>query len=156
MSILELSQMLGNFGEFVGAIAVVVTLIYLANQVRDSGRAAQFAAVQANRNQRMAFHLALRESTYLPAINAKVLSNQPLDEEESVRLNIHHAANWGLLYAEWVQKELGSAGEFQVKDHALDLAMVDTISRAWWEDTGAQVYPEKFVAYVNTKLLQPN
>ena len=36
MSITELSQILGNFGEFVGAIAVVATLFYLAVQVRHS------------------------------------------------------------------------------------------------------------------------
>jgi heme exporter protein D len=30
------AQLLGNYGEFVGAIAVVITLIYLAIQVRHS------------------------------------------------------------------------------------------------------------------------
>ena len=33
------AQLLGNYGEFVGAIAVVVTLAYLAIQVRHSSRA---------------------------------------------------------------------------------------------------------------------
>ena len=32
------AQMLGNYGEFVGAIAVVVTLVYLASQVRHNTR----------------------------------------------------------------------------------------------------------------------
>jgi hypothetical protein len=36
MSLSELSQILGNIGEFVGAIAVVATLFYLAVQVRHS------------------------------------------------------------------------------------------------------------------------
>ncbi len=39
MSLTELSQILGNFGEFVGAIAVVVTLFYVAFQVRQSKEA---------------------------------------------------------------------------------------------------------------------
>ncbi len=34
MDIVTTSQILGNVGEFVGAIAVVVTLAYLAVQVR--------------------------------------------------------------------------------------------------------------------------
>ena len=34
MDLMSISQLLGNFGEFVGAIAVVVTLAYLAVQVR--------------------------------------------------------------------------------------------------------------------------
>ena len=36
MSFIELSEILGNWGEFIGSIAVVVTLIYLAIQVRQN------------------------------------------------------------------------------------------------------------------------
>jgi len=36
-----LAQLLGNYGEFVGAIAVVVTLVYLAMQVRHSKAATE-------------------------------------------------------------------------------------------------------------------
>lgn len=36
MTFVELSQLLGNLGEFVGSIAVIATLIYLAVQVRYS------------------------------------------------------------------------------------------------------------------------
>ena len=34
MTFIEISEILGNLGEFVGSIAVVATLIYLAVQVR--------------------------------------------------------------------------------------------------------------------------
>ncbi len=37
-------QDLGNIGEFVGAVAVVVSLLYLAVQIRHSGRVSQFDA----------------------------------------------------------------------------------------------------------------
>ncbi len=33
---MQLSELLGNVGEFVGAIAVVITLVYLAVQVRQN------------------------------------------------------------------------------------------------------------------------
>ena len=36
MSLMELTQVLGNVGEFVGAIGVVATLLFLAVQVRHS------------------------------------------------------------------------------------------------------------------------
>ena len=36
MSTLEFSQLLGNYGEFIGAIAIVVTLIHLAVQLRQN------------------------------------------------------------------------------------------------------------------------
>ena len=36
MTFVETAQMLGNFGEFVGAIAVVLTLVYLTAEIRRS------------------------------------------------------------------------------------------------------------------------
>ncbi len=44
MSTLEISQLLGNYGEFVGAIAIVVTLIYLAVQIRQNTASSQAAS----------------------------------------------------------------------------------------------------------------
>ena len=41
MDIVTTSQILGNVGEFIGAIAVVVTLAYLAVQVRYSKEATE-------------------------------------------------------------------------------------------------------------------
>ena len=46
MSNLEFSELLGNYGEFVGAIAIVVTLVYLAIQLRQNT-----ASVRANAYQ---------------------------------------------------------------------------------------------------------
>ncbi len=36
MTLMETAQLLGNFGEFIGALGVVITLFYLAVQVRHS------------------------------------------------------------------------------------------------------------------------
>lgn len=36
MDVVEISELLGNFGEFLGAIAVFVTLLYLARQIQIS------------------------------------------------------------------------------------------------------------------------
>ena len=46
MSALEISQLLGNYGEFVGAIAIVVTLIYLAVQLRQNTASVRAGAYQ--------------------------------------------------------------------------------------------------------------
>ena len=37
MNLIEFSQVFGNFGEFFGAIAVLMTLAYLAVEVRRAG-----------------------------------------------------------------------------------------------------------------------
>ena len=40
MNLMDVSQILGNFGEFFGAIAVVVTLAYLAVQIKQNTNSA--------------------------------------------------------------------------------------------------------------------
>ena len=47
MSTLEISQLLGNYGEFVAAIAIVVTLIYLAVQIRQNTASSHAASRQS-------------------------------------------------------------------------------------------------------------
>ena len=44
MDLMSTAQLLGNFGEFFGAIAVVVTLIYLAGQLRQNTKALRSAS----------------------------------------------------------------------------------------------------------------
>ena len=46
MSTLEFSQLLGNYGEFVGAIAIVITLVYLALQLRQNTASVRSSAYQ--------------------------------------------------------------------------------------------------------------
>jgi len=46
MDLVSTAQLLGNFGEFFGAIAVVVTLIYLAGQLRQNTKALRSASYE--------------------------------------------------------------------------------------------------------------
>ena len=43
----SVAQLLGSYGEFVGALAVVITLIYLTKQIKQSNTASETAAIQA-------------------------------------------------------------------------------------------------------------
>ena len=79
MSTLEISQLLGNYGEFVGAIAIVVTLIYLAVQIRQNTSAleqsqkvtlAESYQHRSETRRQMSFELA--ESEYMAPLNVKV------------------------------------------------------------------------------------
>ncbi len=150
MTLMEIFQVLGNVGEFAGAIAVVATLLYLAIQVREAGRSSKFSAVQANRAMRIAWFSSLRDSSHLPAILTKVLAGEALETEDEIRLNYHYAADWGLFYSEWVQRELGVTGEFATSD---DMTMKFLLSsrRAMevWRGVSQHLYPARFVEYVN-------
>jgi hypothetical protein len=137
-------------GEFVGAIAVVATLLYLAIQVRDAGRSSKFAAVQANRETRIGWFSSLRDSSHLPAIQAKVLSGEALETEDELRLTYHYAANWGLFYSEWVQRELGLMGEFATSnDMDMKFLLSSRSAMEVWRGVAQHLYPARFVEYVN-------
>jgi hypothetical protein len=59
MSTLEFSQLLGNYGEFVGAIAIVATLIYLAVQLKQNTATVRANAYQEWSASNVAINLAV-------------------------------------------------------------------------------------------------
>ena len=150
MDLMEITQLLGNLGEFLGAFAVLATLLYLAIQVRDASRAAKFAAVQANRAQRIAGFNAVRDSPYLPPIMVKIQAGEELNAEEKIRLVSHDSAVWALLYAEWAQRDLGVMEEFATSDElSMQVALSSPSAMDWWRLAGAHIYPARFVEHVN-------
>jgi hypothetical protein len=148
MDLQATAQLLGNFGEFFGAMAVFATLLYLATQVREAGKSAKFAAVQANRAERIAWFRELRDSPHVIPILQKASADEPLSSEEQSRLLNHISASWALQYSEWVQRELGSAGEFTTSDEHMRWVVSDRFHMAWWNQFARGVYPPAFIEYV--------
>ena len=99
---------IGAVGELLGALAVFATLLYLSIQVKEAARSAKFAAVQANRSERMNWFGLMRDSPYIVPIIEKANRDEPLSAEETRRLAGHLSANWALCYAEWVQAEMNA------------------------------------------------
>ena len=62
------AQLLGNYGEFVGAFAVVLTLAYLARQIKQSNNVSAAQAYQERANTRMSLHNDQSDSEYLAPI----------------------------------------------------------------------------------------
>ncbi len=150
MDPMEIIQLLGNLGEFLGAIAVFATLLYLAVQVRDASRAAKFAAVEANRAHRIASFDAMRDSPYLPAILVKIQTGEALNAEDQIRLTSHNSAVWALLYAEWVQRDLGVMGEFATRDEVpMAIVLLSPSAMDLWQNVVRRIYPARFVEYVD-------
>jgi hypothetical protein len=142
-------QLVEAIGETVGAIAVVVTLVYLARQVGQARREQQIAAIRTNRNERRQFFEAVRDSPDLIATLSKASSGESLTAEENLRLLAHNSALWALVYAEWVQSQLGLAGEYStpietvIATHITQPGVAD-----WFRAMGPQLYPPGFVADV--------
>ncbi len=71
MDLMDTAQLLGNFGEFVGAIAVVATLIYLTTQIRQNTSALQSAAAQAVHDNFAAWYSSAQGDPSLLSISVK-------------------------------------------------------------------------------------
>jgi hypothetical protein len=87
MSLLELSEVLGNFGEFVGAVAVVTTLLYLAVQIRQNNTSQRVAAKQEMTRQFADFIDFLVVNPDLEAIHDRGLAGGELSSAETVTFN---------------------------------------------------------------------
>jgi len=145
MSVEELSQILGNIGEFVGAVAVVVTLFYLAVQVRHSKD-----ATEANtRSLEQSRELALNEAGFNVARSRLEFANaiiphadiwlrgnagEPLDGTEAgIYASLIHA-RWGIAFWEsHAINKLHSAKYVGIHDFAAFLAQ-NPGARATWEE----------------------
>jgi hypothetical protein len=106
--------------------------------------------VQASRETRIAWFSSVRDSPHLPAIQAKVLAGEALEAEGELRLAYHYASFWGLLYSEWVQRELGVMGEFASSDEInMKLLLSSPHAMGVWRGLGERIFPARFVEYVN-------
>ena len=81
MSTLEISQLLGNYGEFVGAIAIVVTLIYLTVQIKQN---ANLAKAQLNTNGFDAFSRYRQMSNENAEVVVKMQKGEHLSDADDV------------------------------------------------------------------------
>ena len=148
---------IGAVGELVGALAVLVTLIYLAIQVRHTRRAQEAEAIRANRVERREFHTAIRDSPYIPMIYAKIDSGEKLTAEEEHRLAHDNVAVWGMLYSQWIQTQLDWQGNFQTSQ-SLEISHIITQPRhvEFFERFGRQIYPKEFTDYVESLMHKNN
>ena len=69
MDLMSKAQLLGKFGEFVGAIAVVITLGYLAVQIRQNTKAEKRSALDSSIRSLMDVRQSLFESSEMTTIS---------------------------------------------------------------------------------------
>ncbi len=145
MSLMETAQLLGSFGEFIASIAVLITLIYLAVQVKQAKDKITAAGMQARANHARGVLDPIYMSPELASIFAKLdfvdYGEFGLTKEEMVA--------FGAWCHTWMQTEQGSYYLVPKGSH-------DQL-RKWWLSTkpglefwerNKGIYDEKFVGYM--------
>ena len=93
MNVLEMAQLLGNFGEFFGAIAVVATLGYLAIQIRQNTRSNYVIREQTANQQLTQMHQQIMGNTDLAELVARCRNPTPGDLSPGDEERVQRLAN---------------------------------------------------------------
>ena len=78
-------EALGNLGEFIGAIGVIVSLIYLSLQIRSNTKAVKVSAYQQHSAHVRDYNLRLAAEPALDALFWKVLNGVPFRDAAEAR-----------------------------------------------------------------------
>ena len=134
----------GAIGEIVGAIAVVLTLGFLAIQIRNGSRSlvqqnliAQSDAVAKGVELASHFRHTIAGDSELAAIWRKGQKGEPLDEDEMLRFR-HLAMSWfellSVVYITHLNSGRTSAAETAVNAQANNLKLQPGLRKLWEEN----------------------
>ena len=110
MTSLELSALLGNYGEFIGAIAVVATLVYLSSQIRANTRSMRSQALLQSSVQ---YQQLLLEPVRVPRLQSAIerqRKGEALEPGETLALASWCNAMLNLLVSTYQQVGMGAFG----------------------------------------------
>ena len=150
MNLMDVSQMLGNFGEFVGAIGVVITLAYLAVQIRQNTRATHAASHQAITDSLNQGNYAMAQDAELAQIFVTGKKDRAsLNEAEQQRFDSLLLAAFHVFDSLWYSANIGTGprdlllAEEKGFSHLMNLPGVYD----WWKDNPFAFTP-KFRSYM--------
>ena len=152
MSFMDTAQVLGNLGEFVGAIVIVATLIYLAMQIRQNSE--QLAAQSRYNNYK-----GRSDLTLVAALNDELLetwfksinNNQP--PAERMRFSLFTRSVFTFWEYEFHEYEAGRLAEEEFNPNS-KRGVFERNSEVWgrgWTDYKITA-PRRFVEYMDRKI----
>jgi hypothetical protein len=128
MSFIEITAVLGNLGEFIGAIAVVVTLFYVGLQVKHSKEATEANTRSLEEGRKMALVDAYSARAFEASASFRMLADSPvaaislkhhqsglksLTDEEKFRFRMVNMSNVYMLDASFCAYQQGLLPEFE-------------------------------------------
>ena len=145
---------LGNIGDFLGGIAVIVTLIYLARQIRENTKVARIQTIQTIKSDALQLRVAGIQSPDIAAILAKSIEDSSsLTTSERIRFNLLCAGVFENFDQVYQASVLGLIDNFG-SDRLLRSYLSQEAVRQWWSDARDLFHPD-FVSYVERDVL-PN
>jgi hypothetical protein len=144
---------LNAIAQIVGVIVVVVTLIYLAAQVRQGNL---FARAQVRQRMIEQADKELYVQMGDPSITYANVKEGPLSPEEQARLSLFFIAFMRQREWEWFQFHDGVIDEdvYRAYHDVIAVHLGTARGRKWWKTIGTFAFDSAFVAEVNEFLAQ--
>ena len=154
MDHLTFAQLLGNYGEFIGAVAVVVTLVYLAAQIRQNTKQLASSSLQALADRAENRMLLIASNPGFAEVVAKFQSDpQSLTEIEETQLRGWLGAWVTDLEDSYRQFKMGSLSASTLDARVRffrNLYQVPLIKKVW--DENREFTEPEFAAWIEPKL----
>jgi len=147
MNFTEIVQVLGSLGEFFGAIAVVLTLVYLARQVTQNTASVQAAAYQTWLGSNVQINLATMSQRFSETAAKGIYDSKHLDADSFFMFALWNHSFFQVIQATHYMHQLGAI------DHALWESEVSRATihlglpgvRQWWDAGGRTQLAPDFV-----------
>ena len=141
-----------NLAEILGAIAILVSLIYVAQEVRANTAAVKAASLQSITNSSSASMLAVVENADFAEIRRRGDQDpQQLNETERLRYVLYQRQMWLHFQNVWTQWKLGVVddGVWKGYKHVICDDLLGTEEQqAFWKSVHADALSEDFTAEV--------
>ena len=150
MTIVEL----GALGEFVAAIAVVITLIYLALQIRQNTRATRAASFHAITDSFNHVNISLAQTPDLARIwLAGATERSSLSDEEKWQFDLICLSYFHVFETVHYQARVGAGegGLVAAEERSLETLLATSGVREWWEEN-PYAFGLEFRAYLDRLL----
>ena len=144
---------IGAIGEVGGAIAVVITLFYLASQIRQNTNALNS---ESRRAALEGGHAELFKMVDNPEIILCITKREPLTAEEQAVLSAYYFATVRTREFAWGQYQEGAIddGQWETEVNVVRFIFDATRTREWWRGLGNNVFSGDFSDFVNKILAE--
>jgi hypothetical protein len=148
-------QELGGLGEFIAAVAVVISLAYLAVQIRRNTGAVRSATEQAQVDAHVRNLALLVQDPELIRLLQRGASGEPLDKTESRRVGTFFIMAFAQIQAGYFHYREGtiSSGQLQTLHRMAARWLLSAAAQAWWARE-KELFRDDFVQYVDTMILR--
>ncbi len=144
---------LGNIGDFIGGVGVVITLIYLATQIRQNTRSLRLSSLQ----QIMGTSVSINETAStgpIPEILAELEMQERLNKKEFAQYLMYI---WAMLTHHWQvfhQYENGMIDKkvFDAYVMRLQIILNTSLSRGMWRARMKRSFPKDFQEFIDAQI----